>query len=609
MAFLSGTIIFKIVVILVSVFLFTNGLRQIEEVKVRNIRDNGCDLACWLSSLTIYIPNANISKEGFTFSLKEMTCNNLQLGGIQSEYIPPTSLNLSPFGVGMNCSTDWSLKGWGISTSGSVTVTVSNSTLNTSMILEKAQDGLAEAANLTQCKTAIHIEKISFSGGFVSDILELFRKWIASYVEGQLETVICNELKTLVNTNLTYALQEIDDEIRPYLHPHPPYPAPPVPQGMVNFLNNTVVNIVGWTVHAVLGSNGLLSLNTLVDKVLPNGTLFLGTDELSKATNTIPIMDVGNITIGLLNFTATGLDTWQDLSLYAVSNYSLGFHSELQYLKINTTFFVNVTSNPKVVNGRYLYEEGMFSTVLKRNNMNVTMQLALKECALKELEISQFQYPKCLQTILYGANMTDLFFNMSVEELHIQALGGDLEDNLDKMIDHVLALFTNSFSLAIPAFFNRFVSQALETEVEEIIEEAIMMSVNGTCPSPLAPAPVLNKEGTIYAFASAGILFLAVAVLAFLVQWKKTKLSRESERFSLAVAKGTHYSSLSSWIPKKEEIKECLALHPNVPLLVRFGIPLLLLGNIATFLSSNMSMGATVFMLLTAGMCFIPIYL
>lgn len=41
--------------------------------------------------------------------------------------------------------------------------------------------------------------------------------------------------------------------------------------------------------------------------------------------------------------------------------------------------------------------------------------------------------------------------------------------------------------------------------------------------------------------------------------------------------------------------------HPKIPAVVRFGIPLAICLNIAFFISSNLSVGATVFMVVTMG--------
>jgi hypothetical protein len=44
----------------------------------------------------------------------------------------------------------------------------------------------------------------------------------------------------------------------------------------------------------------------------------------------------------------------------------------------------------------------------------------------------------------------------------------------------------------------------------------------------------------------------------------------------------------------------CLAFHPKIPFSVRFGIPFLLFINVALFISSNTSVGASVYVLITA---------
>ena len=45
-----------------------------------------------------------------------------------------------------------------------------------------------------------------------------------------------------------------------------------------------------------------------------------------------------------------------------------------------------------------------------------------------------------------------------------------------------------------------------------------------------------------------------------------------------------------------------LFLHSRIPAIVRFGLPILLILNVALFISSNTSVGASVYLVLTAGM-------
>lgn len=184
-----------------------------------------------------------------------------------------------------------------------------------------------------------------------------------------------------------------------------------------------------------------------------------------------PIEEVGNITLGLIAINASGLDTWGALDLTVIGDYWMNLHSgdllklnqlnshqrlAMDRLDINVSFFVNVSADANFIHTGNLYEEGKLTLKLKNNKLNTSAQIALKKQTLKELKPDQYVKPGCILGALYDANITQLLFGVSVEEILILAEDGDLENDVDTLIDNVLALFTTSYGPAIPPFFNGF---------------------------------------------------------------------------------------------------------------------------------------------------------
>lgn len=111
--------------------------------------------------------------------------------------------------------------------------------------------------------------------------------------------------------------------------------------------------------------------------------------------------------------------------------------------------------------------------------------------------------------------------------------------------------------------------------------------LNQTCPAGPAPTKPFNTFGATAAFTGAGILFIILAVVLIFVQKKRSRKSIDPTDLSLLGA-----------TPKDDKDLPCLALDPQIPFLVRFGIPVLLLSNIALFIASNTSVGASIYFIL-----------
>lgn len=525
-------------------------------------------------------------------TLSELECRQNNIGSINSTFFPPTSLGVAVEGVATDCIAHWTVMemGWPhFSASGALEAQVGDSSLEIGLHLDKREDGLAGSASMTGCSTVISIKKLEFSGGITSEILELFRGPIRTFVEKELDKVICTELGVLIDTNLTEALQNVDAQIVPYLNPRPPSPTRPVPPGMINLLDDPLVNFVAFAVDDLLGPLGLLSINKVVDRFTNNtGKVDLSRTELEDlgpTTFSFPISTLGTITLGITSLQMEGLNTWGAVDLEPISNYSLAIHTEMAEMDINATFFINVTT---VLNDKWLYEEGKIILRLAHNDLRAATQLALREDVVNKLNPAQLIFPGCLAATLYDAELFQLFFNTSVRQLTIKALDGDLEKDLDDAINQILLLFTSSFGLAIPAFFNGFGDAPIKQAVNSLFLE--LMENKDSCPAPPIPTPNFSDVGSAAAFAGAGVVFLFIGGFMLFAQ---SKFKRKTK---VEITENYHLLGLDDG----DELPP-LALDPNISVLVRYGVPVLLLLNIALFISSNTSVGANIYLVLQFG--------
>jgi hypothetical protein len=102
---------------------------------------------------------------------------------------------------------------------------------------------------------------------------------------------------------------------------------------------------------------------------------------------------------------------------------------------------------------------------------------------------------------------------MTVANLAIDAVNGDIEKDLDGLIDNVLQLFTSSYGFAIPAFFNAFVASEARSQINELIAQEL--AKNATCAPPEPLGATFNRQFTVYAFSAASAVFAIFALILF----------------------------------------------------------------------------------------------
>jgi hypothetical protein len=222
-----------------------------------SVKEQPCGLECWLANLTINIPTQSTIEYGFNLTIRDGQCRGIQIGGINSSFIPPVSLTVNPFNVSIMCQATWSYYeiDWPhLADSGTVYATVNQSSLLFGLSLIPGPNGLAESANTTLCHTNITITNVTFTGGFHT-ILNYFSSYVASTIQSELDDITCTQLTNLVNTNLTESLQQLDELIVQHLIPQPPSPGPPLPDSGIELTTPTA--------HIQVSSTSLPTLESL----------------------------------------------------------------------------------------------------------------------------------------------------------------------------------------------------------------------------------------------------------------------------------------------------------------------------------------------------------
>lgn len=576
-----------------------------------------CDLQCWLNRLMIHIPDQKFSSSWLgvtvTGTVSKGVCTGLTLGDLQSSLVPPAGVGFDVAGLSIQCALDWGLSVPLLpALGGSANAVVNNSKLALTLQLQKDADGLASAANLTTCTPKIVVSSIEFQGDF-STFLDLLRTEVASVISNSLNGVICTELTKLVQTNLTNVLQDADMFIRPFLKPRPPVVPPVYPPGMMDLRKSSMLAVVDYVLDDVVGADGILGLNKIVN-ALTNNTGRVAVSNIGLSVP-IPVASLGVVTFGLHNVSISGLNTWGLFDvLEPEGHYNLTSRTQLDTFALSVAFSVNVSVNG-TLGDTYLYEEAVLIAGLENNTLHSSLQVAINDATVRSLTDNQIIVPGCLLSTVHDLNMTQLDFSFVLAQLQILATNGGTEEQLDTAINNVFALLTQSFQPAIPALFNGLVAGPVRLLAN--VGFGALLEANTTCTNPSSPE-TFNRESTIAAFSGAGGVFavlLALTVAAlFISQMPSSSPSDEESNAPLINDHRDRRVLSDDAIDGVGETKEeeetdgrrskwlnALIFTSRFPAALRYGVLLLLLSNIALFISSNTSVGASVYMYVTMG--------
>lgn len=595
----------------------------------------------WLNSLVIRLPPfPPIDFSHYALNVEEIVCRNIDLGGVEAHLVPPTGIFLGVDNVALSCSGTFNTTDRDDTTHvthGTIALAAQSLTLKLEMDLHKAADGLADNATVPakSCQSSISLKTLSVhdNNEAINLLLQAALPVIKVVVNDWLgSTLPCKYLPSLLAGGVTDGLQLVDSKLRNFTHTHPTPPAP-VPPGMLNLQDNKIMAVLDHILDDVVGADGPIGINKLMD-VLTLGTGAI--HPLSQALGiafpvAIPAFN-STMLITLDAFSISGLDTWELFRILVPrDNYTLTSHTATEALNISVTVNVqlNLGGGSPVHGDNLLNETLQLNLRLSKMDLRAGMQLVMNASRLAALSESEVLNLVCLADVLYRLQFTDLLLGVDVGLIEIATVEGDLEADIDHMLNTLIALFTTSFNGAIPTFLNAFVAGpgvvAINNLAAEFVAKQFPIQQNVTC-QPMADHshPNIDITATAAAFAGAGAFFL----LAIVYIYRMRSLEQQSvylavngsgdheageptERTGLLASgsinggqasinghsngngSGEHHSML--------EPARCLAAENRVPAWVAYTMPLLILANIALFISSNTGVGAAVYLFVTIG--------
>eukprot|EP01105_Mastigella_eilhardi_P004643 TRINITY_DN161_c0_g3_i1.p1 TRINITY_DN161_c0_g3~~TRINITY_DN161_c0_g3_i1.p1 ORF type:complete len:1067 (-),score=233.61 TRINITY_DN161_c0_g3_i1:1526-4726(-) len=592
-----------------------------------------CDLACWLNQTALALPDQQYDTGPYFlgwFNISDMLCYGIELGGVlgSAPYnVPlgdgnfyPNSVDISVFGLATHCTGHWRCA----IDEGNLTAAITDSALNFTLTLKKDSDGLAARANLTSCHANINITGMYFTGGMVAYQLNAMSGTMAPMFMQSTDNDICARLQALVEVNVTQLLMGINAIVRPYVvTPQPPPMELLVPPNTEVLTDNALVNSLDFLLDDLVGASGI---NNIVNRITNNtGALQFN---LSFPFQMSLLGGMALLTVGIGQVTILGLNSWELLDwLEPTSAFTLSSDTRLSSLTlyIDCTFDTDIMAYPAPT----LHEEATLVFILSGNDLQSVMEVALEAYRMKNYTDVMCTDIGCLLSLFDwdSTALLRLFWNISAANIAIIPKNGVLEQSVDATLNMVLALLTTSFEHYVPGSLNGFLLSSLVPLINAIIP------MEASAYSKCVHANDIEEDGVdvapaVAAFAAAGAFAVALAVVGIAATCVMRRLSlkhkEEVDKEVTAVREDSDKeSSGSAEDPDKEETKTgvahtvtglfltlyrgvatapCLLLHPRINVVIRYLMPLLIVGNMALFVLSNTAGGTSVHININTGM-------
>lgn len=187
-----------------------------------------------------------------------------------------------------------------------------------------------------------------------------------------------------------------------------------IPDGMVSFVDNPVLQVVDFSLNEIIGTNGPLGINTIINEwTNQSGRL----DFAMNFNFTTPVWILGNLSFGVTELSVLGLNSFSQVGLLKPEKeHMLNSTLRLDELQLLAKTYVRVESG-----GIPLEEPISFGLKLNQTRLNVTLQVALNQSLLNGLleEPEQMIQVGCLIGSLFDLNSTFSSIDLSCLELTV----------------------------------------------------------------------------------------------------------------------------------------------------------------------------------------------
>ena len=295
-------------------------------------------------------------------------------------------------------------------------------------------------------------------------IARLLTGLIEKEVKDKVPPAVLQLISNLMANQATASLQKLNTWVAPYLKPTKTLAENVTSAVALDWRASPELELLNYAVDGVVGADGPLGLDGLVDLATHGSgqinhtlgkTITFPVDVFDKPNNRT--YDLANVSITFIGVNVSGLDSLTGLRLLeplpgAADAHSLLAGLALDEAAVDVGVSIKVTPLAQLLDAPPLVENFTFALDAKKLAPSALLLLALNGTALRDLTPYDLSMPLCLLTPLLDAGVRSLGLNISgALALSLTSAGGDIEQDIDKAINDLLKLVTQTFAPVIPA--------------------------------------------------------------------------------------------------------------------------------------------------------------
>ncbi len=619
----------ELILLLITIFTISTNAFPFKTFKNLN-EDVG--VRKWLNQLVIRVEEIEkvVPIIGKKFKISNLTIERILLSGIKTKPIieknQKTGLNITIDGIGFHIFGNYYLESV---SEGKLEANASGVNMFLPFkLIKNESSGLI--SNVTTKGLQIIIDKnntyVDIKG---SGILPAILKYLIQYFKDYIFDIIMDQVKPLFSDLIDSQFNNLFGIANNLiLNGAQPIPLISATKKPVDLRKSPIIDSLRFLLDHFTGVDGPLSFNHLFS-IISNGTGEVHLHEFydKKIKFNFNVSDTSNNTLcniemGLNDLNISGLNTWtgfQALIPNELSPIRLDSFTNLSELVINITFSIKVSiKNDSMIISSYadLYEEANLHANLTNNTLMAQMQLPSSSGKLAAYTNKDCLNLDCIVDLAdpNGTGIIYLNLNETFNNIIITGKEGDLEEDIDNLIDDLIKLFLDNYKSKFPIFLNAILNSTLIDLANNYTRDYLFKTVCPNIPDP--DNGEINVPMTTLAISGALFLFFIIIFFPYIIGngckkiVEQVRLPSQNEIENISNISRPSTASYACSCGCSDWIKEfgrtdsegaSLFLNPNISLFWRLFIPLGILLNISMFISSNSATGASVYILLTFG--------
>ena len=460
---------------------------------------------CFLQVLQFDIPDATVVIGLDTLRLRELKCNQCQIGGLQSSVILPSGLNGELNEIKLHCDGKYS---YGL-IHGRLNAAISISSLTLDATISKSADG-QYPVSVTSSSCNVHNldAKVKFAGGAAGKVLNVITPVVESIIKKNVESTVCSKLSALTTVDGTNALvNQIDPMLKKLIDSGLPDPVDPAgdkslstyvhwPTSIVASANSLIFDDysgrlgscffgkrsdINATVKANSNGNFPVPMDKIIDQYT-SGTGTISVDLGSTSIFPIPPSISANSSIQFQKVTVSGLG---DLTIYdaahptLTSNFSLSSSIYVKNIGVEVDFtFCSDTF------GEVVCDKSSSSLITNVTNVTVVVicSVGALQKKLRSMHVEDLFDKLFWNSAIDYVNITSLLVQSNVQSITVSKFGGDrkssgngeLSEDLDTGI---MNLMNNALILCL-SDYQELLQTVISASLQGPIRHAINLEIN-----------------------------------------------------------------------------------------------------------------------------------